>query len=317
MPTKKPPSFQMRSSISSFIDTATHSLDMSDSSSVKTLPIQVINLPSSQPRRYFEPQRLEELVTSIKQHGILQPLLVRLKETGEYELVAGERRYRAAIEASLTQVPVIIKELNDCEALQVALIENLQREDLNPIEETKGILELLMLKLSYSSIDEVKSLLYQMKRANDSQSNLDIFDQEPIQVVVLLFKQIGRQTWESFVKNRLPLLNLPDDLLNALQNGEIAYTKAKSIAQVKQVEQRKQLLSEAISGNLSLSAIKEKIKALNSSSSASENPGKQVKDVAHKIRQLKPWLKDRKKWQRIQNYTQKISGILQEIEEAT
>ncbi|EAZ88320.1 ParB/RepB/Spo0J family partition protein [Crocosphaera chwakensis] len=317
MPTKKPPSFQMRSSVSSFIDTATKSLDISDSSSVKTIPIEVIHLPRSQPRRYFEPQRLEELVTSIKQHGILQPLLVRLKETGEYELVAGERRYRAAKEALLTEVPVIIKELNDCEALQLALIENLQREDLNPVEETKGILELLMLNLSYTSIDEVKSLLYQMKRANDSQSNLDIFNQEPVQLVVLLFKQLGRQTWESFVKNRLPLLNLPEDILTVLQNGEIAYTKAKSIAQVKEVEQRKQLLNEAISDNLSLSAIKDKIKALNSSSTASENPAKQVKDVAQKIRQLKPWLKDRKKWQRIQNYTQKISGILQEIEEAT
>ena len=190
MPTKKPPSFQMRSSVSSFIDTAANSLDIPNLSSVKTLPIEVINLPRSQPRRYFEPQRLEELVTSIQQHGILQPLLVRLKETGEYELVAGERRYRAAKEASLTEVPVVIKQLNDCEALQLALIENLQREDLNAVEETTGILELLMLKLSYTSIDEVKSLLYQMKRANDSQSNLDIFEQEPTQVVVLLFKQL-------------------------------------------------------------------------------------------------------------------------------
>ncbi|MGK7880361.1 MAG: ParB/RepB/Spo0J family partition protein [Crocosphaera sp.] len=316
MPTKKPASFQMRSSITSFIDTAATSLDSSESSPVKTLSLDSIILPDSQPRRYFDSQGLEDLVTSIKQHGILQPLLVRPKEIGNYELVAGERRYQAATKADFAEVPVIIRDLNDEEALQVALIENLQREDLNPVEETQGILTLLKLKLDYASIDEVKSLLYQMKRANDSQSNPEIFEQETANEVVLLFKQLGRQTWESFVKNRLPLLNLPEEILAALQSGQIAYTKAKVIAQIKQVETRKQLLTEAISANLSLSEIKAQVNVHKNSSTSSENPGQQVKDIAQKIRQLKPWEKDRKKWQRIKNYTKKIADILQDLEDS-
>ncbi|NJO94561.1 MAG: ParB/RepB/Spo0J family partition protein [Hydrococcus sp. RM1_1_31] len=94
-----------------------------------------INLPQQQPRRYFDEQALQELISSIKQHGILQPLLVRPLSSGGYELVAGERRYRAAMESELTEVPVVVRELNNSEALQIALIENLQREDLNPVEE--------------------------------------------------------------------------------------------------------------------------------------------------------------------------------------
>ena len=314
MPTKKPPSFQIRPSITSFIDTALTSLDSSEVSSVQTLPLQKITLPSSQPRRYFDPQLLEELVNSVKQHGILQPLLVRPRETGEYELVAGERRYRAAKVAGLAEVPVVIRDLNDEQALQFALIENLQREDLNPIEETQGILHLLQLKLHYASVNEVKSLLYQMKRANDSQLNQEVFEQKDASSVILLFEQLGRQTWESFVKNRLPLLNLPEDILAVLQSGQIAYTKAKVIAQLKEVKQRQQLLTEAISDNLSVTVIKNKVKTLKGSSLSRETPGQQIKEVTQKIRKLKPWQKDKKKWQRIQNYTQKIADILQELE---
>jgi ParB family chromosome partitioning protein len=94
---------------------------------------------------------MQSLVKSIKQHRILSPLLVCPKGEDLYELVAGERRYRAAISAGLDEVPVVIWELTDEDALQLALLENLQREDLNPLEETEGILQLLALKLNQSS----------------------------------------------------------------------------------------------------------------------------------------------------------------------
>lgn len=98
-----------------------------------------LTLPATQPRRYFDPQALASLVESVKTNGILQPLLVR--PSGErYEVVAGERRYRASLTAELTEVPVIVREMTDEQAVQYALVENLQREDLNPIEETEGIL---------------------------------------------------------------------------------------------------------------------------------------------------------------------------------
>jgi ParB family chromosome partitioning protein len=125
-----------------------------------------IHLPASQPRRYFDPQALDELTESIKQHGLLQPLLVRPLKSGGYELVAGERRYRGAQKAGLTEVPVVVRELSDEQAWQLALIENLQREDLNPIEETEAVLALLSLKLG-CDVSEVKSLLYKMKNVWD------------------------------------------------------------------------------------------------------------------------------------------------------
>jgi len=112
-----------------------------------SISIKEIHLPEQQPRRYFDPDALKELVNSIKEHGILQPLLVRPLSSGGYELVAGERRYRAAMESQLIEVPVVIRSLSNSEALSLSLIENLQREDLNPVEETEGILQLLSLHL--------------------------------------------------------------------------------------------------------------------------------------------------------------------------
>ncbi len=128
------------------------------------IPIEKIQLPSQQPRRYFDSDKLEQLTQSVKEHGILEPLLVRLLPDNKYELVAGERRYRAATAAELVEVPVVVKQLTDSEALQLALVENLQREDLNPVEETEGILQLLSLQLEIETT-EVVSLLYQMQNA--------------------------------------------------------------------------------------------------------------------------------------------------------
>lgn len=96
-----------------------------------------------QPRKTFDEAALQELADSIKQHGVLQPLLVRPLTTGGYQLVAGERRWRASRLAELKEVPVIIKELSDTEAMEIAIIENLQREDLNPIEEAEGLQALI------------------------------------------------------------------------------------------------------------------------------------------------------------------------------
>jgi ParB family chromosome partitioning protein len=126
-------------------------------SAAEFVSIESIHLPGQQPRRYFDPEKLQSLVRSISEQGILEPLLVRPLANKQYELVAGERRYRAAQIVSLTEVPVVIRQLSETEALQLALIENLQREDLNPVEETEGILQLLALKLE-SKQQEVISL---------------------------------------------------------------------------------------------------------------------------------------------------------------
>lgn len=111
--------------------------------STDTLAVNDIIPNKEQPRKTFDEAALQELADSIKQHGVLQPLLVRPLTTGGYQLVAGERRWRASRLAELKEVPVIIKELSDTEAMEIAIIENLQREDLNPIEEAEGLQALI------------------------------------------------------------------------------------------------------------------------------------------------------------------------------
>ena len=111
--------------------------------STSTLNINEITPNKEQPRKTFDEAALEELADSIRQHGVLQPLLVRPLTSGGYQLVAGERRWRASRLAELKEVPVIIKELSDTEAMEIAIIENLQREDLNPIEEAEGLQALI------------------------------------------------------------------------------------------------------------------------------------------------------------------------------
>lgn len=107
------------------------------------LPINEIIPNRDQPRKTFDEAAIEELAQSIKQHGVLQPLLVRPIPSGGYQLVAGERRWRACRIAGLNKVPVVIKELTDTETMEIAIIENLQREDLNPIEEAEGLQALI------------------------------------------------------------------------------------------------------------------------------------------------------------------------------
>ena len=117
--------------------------NVDDMVSTSTLPINEIIPNKEQPRKTFDEGALQELADSITVHGVLQPLLVRPLLSGGYQLIAGERRWRASRMAGLKEVPVIIKELSDSEAMEIAIIENLQREDLNPIEEAEGLQALI------------------------------------------------------------------------------------------------------------------------------------------------------------------------------
>ena len=134
-----------------------------NSPSSMMVKLEAIVVPEQQIRRYFDPDKMAQLTASVKEHGVLENLLVRPfpKRKGYYQLVAGERRYRAAKEAKLTEVPVTVKELTDEQALAICLVENLQRDDLNPVEETEGILLLLSTRLKLPKA-EISSTLYRM-----------------------------------------------------------------------------------------------------------------------------------------------------------
>ncbi|MBD2207789.1 ParB/RepB/Spo0J family partition protein [Calothrix sp. FACHB-1219] len=275
------------------------------------LPVKSITMPSGQPRRYFDPVKMEQLIQSIKTHGILENLLVRPLPDLEnkYELVAGERRYRAALAAKLKEVPVTIRELTADEALSLALIENLLREDLNPVEETEGILQLLSIRLAIPRTD-IPNLLYRMQHEAKGKVAQNILGNEKGQTVMAVFEELGKLSWESFVSSRLPLLKLPAEILEALQGGKIAYTKAQLIARVKDKEQRQSLLEEAIAADLPLSEIKERVKALQPPTDT-ETPQATIKAVTRRITQSKVWENPRK-WKQVQTLLKKLEALATE-----
>ena len=118
-------------------------MDTSEEKSSLYLPISQVESCASQPRKQFDPAALADLADSIREHGIIQPLTVRKLQSGYYQIIAGERRWRAARMAGLDQVPAIVIEADDRKAMELAMIENLQREDLNPMEEAEGYQQLM------------------------------------------------------------------------------------------------------------------------------------------------------------------------------
>lgn len=273
-------------------------------SNTDTIPLSKIQARLNQPRRYFDPHKLEELSRSIKELGILEPLLVRPLEGGNYELVAGERRYRAARAAGLDEVPCLVRDMTDIAVKQVQLVENLQREDLNAYEETIGILELLGLRLKISQA-EVISLLNWMEKANrkaqDSKGvvpeEVDVDLHRQIDTINEVFATVGKFSADSYRANRLPLLNLPEDLKAALESGQIEYTKARAIARVKDESVRQRLLSEAVEQNLSLSEIKQRIANLLpvETDKTDTSLRSQYKDLSKQLERSRVWSDPKKK----------------------
>ncbi len=280
----------------------------------QAIAVDKIQLPKSQPRRYFDPEKLDQLVQSVKEHGILEPLLVRPLGDGEYELVAGERRLRASQAAGLVEVPIVVRELDDRQALQVALIENLQRDDLNPVEETEAILQLLAIDLN-ATTDEVVSVLNQAANAKKRGQELTDNVIRQLGMIEALLATVGRFSAESFRVNRLPLLHLPENVLAALRQGKLEFTKARAIARVKDEQQRDELLNQAIAKNLPLSEIKTQVQALKTTDAAApeETPekvaAKRWSEIGKRLQKSQLW-SDRKKRDR-------ITKLLDELDKLT
>ena len=280
-------------------------------SSAQVAPIEQIHLPKKQPRRYFDPAKQAQLIQSIKEHGILEPLLVRPRQDGEYELVAGERRLRAVREIGLETVPIAVHQLDDQQAMQVALIENLQREDLNPIEETEAVLDLLGIALDVDR-EAVLSLFYQAHRAKHRGQELGQNVLSQLEVMQSVIEKVGRFTLDSFRASRVPLLSLPDDVLDILRQGKLEYTKAQAIARVKDEDQRADLLKLAISKNLSLSEIKIEVKALKLVNELETAPEQSLasrwSDVGKRLRKSETWSSKKKN---------QIAKLLDELDKLT
>lgn len=193
---------------------------------------------SGQPRRSFPPSELEALTRSVRERGVLQPLLVRPAPNGSgYEIAAGERRYRAALAAGLPDVPVLVRPLSDEQMLEVGLIENLQRENLNLLDEVEGKLRLLALRLNVTPEQARQRMMVALRRPVEAE--LQMFEQ--------LFALLGRESWESFAKNKLRVLQWPSEVLEAMRERGLAYSLAAVVAAAP-AEHRAHLLEEALGG---------------------------------------------------------------------
>lgn len=201
--------------------------DAENNSAVK-LRISEIEPNKNQPRHDFDEKALSELADSISQHGILQPLLVRPLACGNYQIVAGERRWRASRMAGLTEVPVIIKKLTDLEVMQIALIENLQREDLSPIEEAEGY-----------------------------QSLINTYDYTQEQVA----KIVGKS--RSVVTNSLRILLLPKKVIDMIEKGDLTAGHARTLLSLKDESEIEKVANTVVEKMLSVRELEKLCKNIN------------------------------------------------------
>lgn len=217
--------------------------EQKEQNGVSVVRLSEVEPNPAQPRKSFENEPLEALAESISQHGIIQPIVVRPKD-GMYMIVTGERRWRAARMAGLSEIPVIIIEADDRKAAELALVENIQRKDLNPVEEARAYADLIE---EYS------------------------YTQEEIA------KKVGRS--RSSITNSLRLLDLPDTVLDKLAAGELSEGHAKVLLGIKDAEKLEKAAEAVISRELSVRETEKLVKALNAEKEQEEV--RVVYDVDH------------------------------------
>lgn len=273
------------------------------------ISIDQIIVRKDQPRRYFGDDEMKALITSVREHGVLQPVLARPLENNTFELVAGERRLRAATEVGLTQMPVVVREMSGEQAAELALLENLQRENLNPIEETDAILKLLSVRLKRPVSDTVELLRRLYDEARGRVGN-NVVSTEVKEEVESFFASLGRFSISSFYTHRLPLLRLPANLLEPVRHGQLEYTKALAIAKLKDEPTRVNLIERALADSLSLAQIKAVIKDLQSDQTHRQpDIAMRASAVAHALRKPNV-VKDDHAKRRIEKLLKQLEDIL-------
>ena len=195
---------------------------------ITILKLSMIEPKSDQPRKYFDKEALEELSASIKENGLLQPILVREYGEGRYQIIAGERRFRASKLAELEEIPAIILDRDDRKVAELSLIENIQREDLNPIEEA----------LAYKALADEYGLTQEE-----------------------LSEKVGKS--RSAIANSTRLLDLPEDVLEMVANGDISAGHGRTLLGVKARENMLLLANKVVEYDLSVRQLEEEVKRIN------------------------------------------------------
>ena len=239
-----------------------------DESASEWIEIDKITRSPFQPRQFFSEESINSLASAFKKQGFKGAINVRKKADGGYELVAGERRWRAAAVAKLDKVRCLVDEYTDEEALEFALMENLQREDLSKLEETEGILRFLSVRLGTDQ-DEIIRII-RTEGHSDRTTRSDVAPSEELTNIEALLSifNVGLQTFRT--KN-LRTLSLPEDIKTAHLEQNLSYSAAIELSKIRDKSARKKLLTEASQANLSFRTIKEKVKSIRLKSEKKQN----------------------------------------------
>lgn len=220
-----------------FLDNSSAEDNAKKENQINILRMSLVDPKSDQPRKYFDKEALNDLAESIKENGLLQPILVREYGDGRYQIIAGERRYRACKLAGLVEIPAIILDRDDKNVAQIALIENIQREDLNPIEEA----------LAYKALSE----------------EYDMTQEE------LSFK-VGKS--RPAIANSMRLLDLPDEIITMVAAGDLSAGHARTLLGVKDRDNMILLAQIASEQELSVRRLEEEVKRINKPKKVREEP---------------------------------------------
>lgn len=227
-----------------FADNYTEKTTAEGGEGISKIKLSQIEVKSDQPRKYFDTEALEALADSISQYGVLQPILVRRVESGFYQIIAGERRFRASKMAGLSEIPAVVIEADDLKTAELALIENLQREDLNPYEEAQA----------YASLMEDFGLTQEQLSA-----------------------RIGKS--RSAIANTLRLLDLPEDVLEMLKTGDITAGHARALLGLKNRDAMADVAFKILENALSVrdtEALVKKLNKLYESAERAEDEGDEI-----------------------------------------
>ncbi len=218
---------------------------------ISELPISLIDPKSDQPRKYFDKDALAELAESIRENGLLQPILVRETASGRYQIIAGERRFRASKLAELDEIPTIILDKDDKKAAEISLIENIQREDLNPVEEALGF---RALKNDFGMTQEELS------------------------------ERIGKS--RSAIANSLRLLDLPREVLELIITSGLSAGHARTLLGLKNEEEMLPLAERVLAEDLSVRRLEDEVKRINNKKPVSEDEDDEELPIVDYIREL-------------------------------
>ncbi|TDX51778.1 ParB/RepB/Spo0J family partition protein [Orenia marismortui] len=219
-----------------------NNLEEDNKDQIKKIELKLIKPNPYQPRKNFDEQELKELSQSIKEHGLIQPIIVRKKED-KYQIIAGERRYRAAKELKLKEIDVIVSDMAEQKMMEIALIENIQRQDLNPIEEAEAYQQLM-----------------------------DKFDLIQAEVA----KKVSKS--RSTIANSLRLLNLPDKLKDDVSRGTLSMGHARALLSIEDIDLQKKVAKEIVDKQLTVRETEKLIQKLKASNNSKNKKVTKKKD---------------------------------------